>query len=47
MDNRRMVGIAGIWPDPSDPRKRQSAVEHLHAGVVGADYFGLKQNLLG
>jgi hypothetical protein len=41
-----MMSVADIWPDPSDPGEGKFPVQHLHAGIVGADHLGTQQLLL-
>ena len=38
--------VSDVGPDPSDPRERKLTIQHLHAGVVGADHPGPEQFLL-
>ena len=47
VEHHRMVYVSHIRPDPPRPGKRQLPVQHLHARIVGPNYFRRKQHLLG
>ena len=36
--------VPAVGPDAPGARKGQFDIQHLHAGIIGADHFGLEQN---
>src|SRR3974377_39144 len=44
--DHRMIFVTVIRPDAPRTSERKFYVQHLHAGIVRADYLGLEQYLL-